>query len=158
MRYPGYDYAQPGGVHLTICTENRQHLFGMPRDGQVLHSAAGLAALELWDVLPARFPTVMADMYVVMPDHLHVMLFTGIDPERPETRETVGAVVRWFKTAMHRRYRDGVNRRGWPPYEGKLWQRDYYDHIIRNDRDLATIQAYIEANPLRWWERYGDDP
>lgn len=157
LRYPGYDYAQPGGVHVVLCTANRQHLFGQVLDGGVAYSAAGLAAMDLWDSIPARFPTVMADAFVVMPDHLHGILFAGVDSEHPEAGETVGAVVRWFKTALHRRYNDGVKHYGWPRYEGTLWHRGYYDHIVRNDRDLATIQAYIESNPSRWWERYADD-
>ena len=76
LRYPGYDYAQPGGVHVTICTEHRQHLLGIVRDGEMTCSAAGVAAIETWDAIPARFPTVMVDGSVVMPDHLHGILFT----------------------------------------------------------------------------------
>ena len=150
LRYPGYDYAQPGAVYITICTHERQHIFGKVEDGVMAHSPAGLAVIARWEAIPGRFPTVGIDMVVVMPDHLHGIVFTGTDPDTEAGRATLGEVVRSFKASVYSDYGRGVKRHGWPRYDGALWQPNYYDHIVRTDAELATIRAYIEGNPGRW--------
>lgn len=152
IRYPGYDYAAAGAVFVTICTHNRQPLFGDVVDGNLHHSPAGLAAIRRWEQIPQRFPGILIDAFIVMPDHLHGILLTGTDPAA-STGTPCGDIVRWFKSAMHSDYGKGVRRDGWPPYDGQLWQRAYYDHIIRNDADLDRVRAYIAANPARWTEK-----
>lgn len=149
LRYPGYDYSQEGAVAVTICTHNRQRLFGEIITGEMNHSPAGLQATTRWMAIPSRFPGVMIDALIIMPDHLHGIIFTGTDPAIPD-RPTIGDIVRWFKSALYSDYGKGVRLQGWPPYDGRLWQDDYYDHIIRNDHDLDRTRAYIEANPARW--------
>jgi len=63
---------------------------------------------------------------------------------------SLGDVVQRFKTLTTRRYIEGVKRHGWPSFPGRLWQRNYYEHIIRNDQSLARIRQYIIENPTRW--------
>ncbi len=63
---------------------------------------------------------------------------------------TLGDVVARFKTYTTRLYGAGVRAQGWPPFEGRLWQRNYYEHIIRNERELVAIRAYIQNNPMQW--------
>jgi REP element-mobilizing transposase RayT len=63
---------------------------------------------------------------------------------------SLGDVVHRFKTMTTKRYADGVKQLGWPPFRGRLWQRNYYEHIIRNEESLNRIREYIAANPLRW--------
>jgi putative transposase len=149
IRYPGYDYASSGAVFVTVCTHDRQRLFGDVLDGNLHHSPAGKATMRRWQGIPDRFPGVLIDAFIVMPDHLHGILITGTNPDLV-TPAYCGDIVRWFKSAVHSDYGKGVRREGWPPYDGQLWQRAYYDHIIRNDADLDRVRHYIEANPARW--------
>jgi REP element-mobilizing transposase RayT len=151
LRYLGYDYAQAGMVFVTICTHGRQHLFGAVEDGLMVHSPAGLLAADRWRAIPDRFPGVLIDVSIVMPDHVHGILVTGTRPGA--TPATVGEVIRWFKSSVHAGYRDGVHRLGWLPYEPHLWQRNYHDRIIRSETELVAIRTYIEANPERWQAR-----
>ena len=151
LRYPGYDYAREGAVAVTICTHERQRLFGEIRQGEMHLSPAGACAITRWEHIPTRFPGVMIDAFVVMPDHLHGIVITGTEPDIA-TGPRVGEIVRWFKSAVHADYAKGVRHHQWPRYEGRLWQRDYYDHIIRNDADLEHTRGYIAANPSMWQE------
>jgi REP element-mobilizing transposase RayT len=150
LRYPGYDYSQAGAVFMTICTHNRQPLFGSMVDGQLVHSPAGDLAVACWESVSTRYDGVEIDAFVVMPDHLHAILFTGIDSSHDAHRDTVGFVVRGFKAQVVAGYRRGVNRDGWTPYEQHLWQRDYHDRIIRSDAELEAFRTYIAGNPGRW--------
>jgi hypothetical protein len=65
---------------------------------------------------------------------------------------TVGRIVQAFKSLVSREYMDGVKNHGWPPFSGRLWQRNYYEHIIRTDNDLNTVREYILLNPVKWAE------
>lgn len=152
LRYPGYDYSQAGAVFVTICTQGRQRLFGTVRDGRVVLTLPGRRAGDRWAQVPARFPGVLIDVFIVMPDHIHGIIVTGTDPTLP-TQSTASDVVRWFKSALFTDYTTGVRHHGWDPYDRQLWQRNYYDHIIRSDHELDRIRTYIEANPARWQAR-----
>jgi REP element-mobilizing transposase RayT len=152
LRYPGYDYAQSGAVFVTLCTHNRQILFGAVEEGLMIHSPTGFVAIERWQAIPTRFPAVGIDAFVVMPDHLHGILFTGTT-QVDATRTTAGDVIRWFKSSVHAAYVEGVRGAHWPPYEGRVWQRNFHDEIIRGEPHLERLQRYIEGNPGRWWER-----
>jgi len=157
LRYPGYDYAQPGAVFVTIDAAARQRLFGAVVGGHLVHSPAGSTAQAYWRAIPERFPSVALDAFVVMPDHVHGIVMCGVDPEPGVGSVTVGEVVRWFKTSVYAAYGGGVKTQGWPPYAGQLWHRDYHDRIIRTDAEFAAIRAYIEGNPGKWWERHGNE-
>jgi putative transposase len=157
LRYPGYDYARSGAVFVTICTAGRQHLFGHVQGGEMQMTPAGVMVQQTWHRIPERFPDVLLDACIVMPDHLHGIILTGARPDVPTTNASLGDMVRWFKSTTHAHYRKGVLDGGWPPYDRHLWQRDYYDHIIRNDDDLDRVRAYIEANPARWQERVDNE-
>ena len=89
---------------------------------------------------------------MVMPDHVHGIVFTGIQPDHNQKAAPVGDAVRWFKNVTIRGYRNGVVNDGWLPYERHIWQDKFYDHIIRTAREMTLIRSYIERNPERWWE------
>ena len=116
-------------------------------------SPVGVMVVATWEHIPDRLPVIGIDACVVMPDHVHGILFPGIDPDHEDSPVAVGDVVRWFKNATIRAYRDGVTRQGWEPYDRQLWQDKFHDEIIRSDRHLETVRAYIAGNPGRWWER-----
>lgn len=153
LRYPGYDYAQPGAVFVTICTYGRQPLFGTVDQGRMAHSPVGAMVLAGWRRIPGTFPVIGLDACVVIPDHVHGLLFMGTEPEPGDELPTVGDIVRWFKSVTVRAYSDGVRAHGWAPYERHLWQGKFHDRIVRSEAELGAIRAYIDGNPARWWEQ-----
>jgi putative transposase len=157
LRYPGYDYAQPGTVFVTICCRWRQPLFGTVDDGHVFLTPAGAMVAASWQRIPDKYGEIRLDAFVVMPDHLHGVLVAGSDPDGTGQPASVGDAVRWFKTVTVRAYRDGIRAEGWERYDQHLWQDKFHDRIIRSDAELAAVRAYIAANPARWWERQQAD-
>lgn len=153
-RLRGFDYSSANGYFVTVCTSDREPRFGRVEGGVVNPTPAGEMVVETWLALPDQFPTVLVDAFVAMPDHLRGVLVLGTDPlGDPEKQPTLGKVMQWFKTVTTNQYIRGVYQQGWPPFNKKLWQRYYNDHIIRNDADLERIRSYIEANPVRWSEK-----
>jgi putative transposase len=286
IRLKGYDYSQAGAYFITICTQDRACLFGKVVNGEMRLNDAGRMVLAEWNMLPERFPHVVLDAFVVMPNHVHgivvitnpatddtattapkivgtglvpvpnagtmdaapnagtmgavpdagtmgavpdagtmgaapdagtmgaapnagtmgaapnagtmgaapnagtmgaapdagmmgavpddgattrvaptaaTIVGTGLVPvpddgatTRATTRTTtrvaptVGDIVGAFKSRVTVEYIRGVKTSGWPPFRGRLWQRNYYEHIIRNERALNAIRQYIIENPRRW--------
>lgn len=162
IRLRHYDYAQPGGYSVTITLQRKHRLFGNIVDGRVSASAAGEMVAEWWSRLPAKFPTVSLDAFVVMPDHIHGIIIinaphgrnasTGDKSTDAPARAAVslGKIIQWFKTMTTNAYMHGVRNQGWPAFDRRLWHRNYYEHVIRDTADLQRIQAYIETNPARW--------
>jgi putative transposase len=178
IRLRGYDYAQSGAYFVTICTQDRACLFGAVVDGAMRLNEAGRIIQEVWEGLPRFYPGIAIDAFVVMPNHIHgIIILVGAGPcacpagpcacpagpcacpGPTETGQPQGVapttlslpdVVHRFKTMTTKRYIDGVKTRGWHPFPGRLWQRNYYEHIIRNEESLTRIRQYIVENPLRW--------
>jgi putative transposase len=152
IRVRPWDYAQPAWYFVTVCTAGRVPLFGDIHDGVVMLSHAGRVVDEAWwETLAIRSYVRLGD-YVVMPNHLHGILIideqNGVQAGLPSTfrspTRTLGAVIRGFKGASARQ----INAlRGTPG--APVWQRNYYEHIIRDDRDLDRIRSYIANNPSR---------
>jgi REP element-mobilizing transposase RayT len=140
---------------ITVRTHARQRLFGDIIDGEMRLNAAGSMVGRAVESLPGRHAGIDIGSFVVMPDHIHMIVACGTEPD--VNSPTVGTVLKSFKGITVAAYRVGVQMEHWQPYAKHLWQADYYDHIIRNADDLATREAYIEANPSRWWaKRRGD--
>ena len=168
-RLRGYDYSQPGAYFVTICTQDRAALFGEIKDGEMRLNDAGRMVERWWVDLANKFQSVKIDKYVVMPNHfdgivsivgadLGVCPGAGARNSSGEKGAHVGAplpqIIQWFKSMTTNEYIRGVRRLGWPAFSGKLWQRGYYDHIIRSDQALDRIREYIVNNPAKW----GEDP
>jgi REP element-mobilizing transposase RayT len=134
---------------------------------------AGRMAQEQWIRLPERFPNASLDVFVVMPNHLHGIISLheavahpvgaplvgalgpgtmGDEETRTGTRPapTLGEVVGAFKSITTREYVLGVRRLGWPSFRQRVWQRNYYEHVIRGEDDLGEIRSYVVTNPMRW--------
>ena len=125
---------------------------------------AGMSIADSWAKLPCRFPSIRTDAFIVMPNHVHgIIVIVGADhsvcpPEGAaedggssvDVPASLPEVVQWFKTVTTNAYTLGVKERGWPAYAGKLWQRNYYEHIIRNEISLSQIRTYIRFNPHLW--------
>jgi REP element-mobilizing transposase RayT len=144
IRLAGYDYSQAGAYHITLCVANRQTCLGEVKEGQMLLSALGLIVKNEWLALPDYHP-IDLDMFVIMPDHLHgIIILLPPTPKRPAT--SLGKVLRQFKifsSKVLNKARQGT---------GAFWQRNYYEHIVRDEADLQRIRTYITENPLRWKE------
>jgi REP element-mobilizing transposase RayT len=141
---------------VTICTQDRQHVFGEVVDGEMRLNDAGRMALSEWEALPRRFPTIDLDAFVIMPNHVHGIIVITQTPIGATTgattrvAPTVGDVVGAFKSITTVLYTRGVKQSGWPPFVGRLWQRNYYEHIIRDERESERIREYILNNPANW--------
>ncbi|MDZ7337191.1 MAG: transposase [candidate division KSB1 bacterium] len=174
IRLKGYNYSQPGAYFVTIVTQDRECLFGEVVDGEMQLHDAGHMVCEEWNALPNRFPNVDLDAFIVMPNHIHgIIIITDAEPgpvgaglvgaglvpapngETPNgatTRvaPTLGDIVGALKSVTTVRYIQGVKQSGWPLFRGRLWQRNYYEHIIRDEESLHRIVEYIVTNPARW--------
>ncbi len=150
MRLKGYDYSQPGYYFITICTHNRQHLFGDIANETMALSPAGTMLDTLIPEAEDRFSSVTFDCYVVMPNHLHLLMGLAVRTTDKPAVDNLSDVIRWIKDASVRRYSLGVRTNGWDTYREQLWQKGFHDHIVRNERELETIRAYIATNVEAW--------
>ncbi|WP_167856989.1 transposase [Hymenobacter aquaticus] len=147
VRLPGYDYGQAGWYFVTIVAKDRCPLFGqIGEDATVGYSAIGEQVCRAWCELTAAYPRLHADAWILMPNHLHCIL--GFLPTPAgELVKTLGQVVGALKATTTRLTR---------PLRGStdsLWQRSYYEHVIRNAHELAVYREYIQNNPARWLVR-----
>jgi len=168
IRLPGYDYSQPDAYYVTIVTWHRECLFGEVANEAMQLNKFGLVTKQQWEKLPKRFPNIELGAFIIMPNHMHgIIVITSsrgtaenwhdLDGESssraPTTREafqkpvkgSIPTIIRSYKSAVA--YRINLMRRtqGVP-----VWQRNYYEHVIRNERDLQNKTDYIEANPMLW--------
>ena len=149
IRLRGYDYSRPGAYYVTVVTHGRRTLFGDVVDGEMRLNDAGRLIVEGWEWLASRHRYVELDAYVVMPNHLHgVIVIAGEGGSRTaptEKRKPLGRLVGAFKTVTTKRVnlaRDTPGR--------MLWQRNYYEHVIRSDEEWNRVREYIINNPMRW--------
>jgi REP element-mobilizing transposase RayT len=184
IRLKGYDYTRRGAYFVTVCVQHRECLFGSAADAAICLSDAGRMIQPAWDQLPQRFARLELDASVVMPNHFHASivlvgaplvgalpddvppLVDASDPAQPDraptrgapTRTTLGEVVGAFKSLTTNQYGRGVRDLGWPPFQGRFWQRNYYEHIIHSEESLVQIRDYIFMNPQRWqWDSENPD-
>ena len=158
IRLKGYDYSQAGMYFLTICTYNRQCLFG-----EVVEDFDGTATIKLnrcgeivrdaWLRTPVLRPNVVLGEWVIMPNHIHAVVIilerkTAVSsPPSPfqSPSQTVGAIVRGFKASVTKQINDHHATTAVP-----VWQRNYWEHIIRNEASYGKIANYITNNPNTW--------
>jgi len=155
IRLLGYDYSQAGAYFITVCTQGRACLFGDVADGEMQLNDAARMVEQCWHDIPIHFPHVELDEFVIMPNHVHGILMVTHDvgaknvsplqtPSKPRgTSKTIGSVVRGFKIGVTKWFRENTDVQ-------TVWQRNYYEHIIRNDESLNRIREYIVNNPLQW--------
>jgi putative transposase len=160
IRLKDYDYAQAGAYCVTICTQNRAQLFGAIEAEIMRLCAIRNVVNECWLAIRTHFQQVELDMYVVMPNHLHGILVitddlvsgergraTHVSPlQRPlgSKKGSLGAIVGAFKAGVTKRVREAEGLVGL-----QIWQQNYYEQIIRNER-LNALREYILANPATW--------
>jgi REP element-mobilizing transposase RayT len=118
-------------------------------DGVLIPSPAGVIIDSWWHYLPARLASVELDTAVVMPNHFHAVVHLGADSER-EAGPSLVDVVGWFKKRTTYDYGIGVRTEGWPRFPGRLWQQQFHDRIIRDERGLERAREYVLGNPGKW--------
>lgn len=142
MRLPDYDYSLNGAYFVTICTHNKANLFGRTEERSLAHRVIDHAFQETL----ADFPSVRCPKYVIMPNHFHGIIMLEDQYGNQDLRQ----FIQVFKSKSTVIYGQYVKRGYLPPFEQKIWQRSFYDHIIRNERDYLEIWQYIENNPRKW--------
>lgn len=166
LRLKAYDYSQAGYYFVTICTENKQHLFGEIDDGIMKLNDAGKMVEDWINKLHGRYENAVLDEFAIMPNHIHIiMVIVGADPcvsppsgIPPKTSDSTGThmgvplhrIIQWVKTMTTNDYIKGVKSGQYKPFNKQIWQRNYYEHVIRNDKELQEIREYIVNNPAKW--------
>jgi len=178
IRLKRYDYSQAGLYFITICTQNRLCLFGKIKESNLQLNDAGIMIEHQWQELIYRFDNIKLHQFIVMPNHFHGIVESVGVPlvgtqnaeqrqtkqrpiEQPQTEQppkgqpqgiapTVGDVVGAFKSLSTNDYIRNVKQNNWQPFNKKIWQRNYYEHIIRNEKSYDQISEYIQTNPLKW--------
>ena len=154
IRLKGHDYTQPGAYFVTICTRDRECLFGHMVNGEMRLNKHGMAVHEEWLKTAELRENVEMEACTVMPNHVHgIVVITngrGVLPYAPtgtlrSPSRTIGAIVRGFKSASTKHINEMRNTPGTP-----VWQRSFYEHVIRNDEELKAIRQYILSNPANW--------
>jgi putative transposase len=169
IRLPDYDYSQPGAYFVTICTRERACIFGDIANGEMYLNELGRIIWNIWQSLPARYPQINLGPAVVMPNHFHgiveIVHFVAAIHELPlqnaqfllhqsvpdsndpiqRRKMLLPKVMGYFKMNSARDINQLLNTPGTP-----VWQRDYYERIIRDEQEYTRIARYIENNPLHW--------
>ncbi len=170
IRLKGYDYHNAGAYFVTICTKNRECVLDDPIVNAIIH--------DVWHALPSWFPTIALDEFIVMPNHTHFVVWNNVGtplagvldggnadggkpdggkprpyviphPQKINTAPALGDIVGAFKSLVFKVYLDWIEVND-PSRRAKFWQGNYYEHIIRNDRELNAIRQYIIDNPINW--------
>ncbi len=150
---------------MTICVNNHRNLFGDIEDGKMALNDAGVMVQAIWAEIPKYYGGIGIDMFQIMPNHIHGIIIVGAGPCACPNKEQVnqrgqppvvaptlllGDIVGRFKSLTTMKYTDGVKNNNWAPFNKHFWQRNYYEHVIRDDNDLTCIREYITNNPMKW--------
>ena len=144
IRLPDYDYSTNGAYFITICTHGRAKLFG----DVGVNSLPKQLIIKCFEDTISSFEDVSCPKFVVMPNHLHAIIM--IEHFGQEGQTSLGKIVREFKSRSTVAYVNLVKDGKLPPFDKKIWQRSYYDHVIRNEQDYLEIWQYIDDNPRKW--------
>jgi putative transposase len=142
IRLNGYDYSTSGAYFITICTPEKEHLFGDIVNETIELNTLGDLARSHWQQLSQHHPNIIIDESIVMPNHLHgiIILESSLD-----YKKSISEVIRGFKTFSAKVINKKRGLCGVP-----VWQRNYYDRIIRNELELDRVRQYIINNPRNW--------
>jgi len=165
IRLKGHDYSQAGLYFITICCQDRIYRFGHVENGKMILNDIGEIAYGEWVKTPKIRPNVKLSEFVIMPNHIHGIIRLSDrgeshSPYKNESHErkgvfktpprppqspsnNIGAIVRGYKSSVTRQF-------GLLGFNEKLWQRNYYEHIIRNEKSCYQISEYIQTNPVKW--------
>jgi REP element-mobilizing transposase RayT len=186
IRLQDYDYSSEGAYFVTMCTQNRECLFGEIVNGQMILNGHGKIVEQCWNDLPNHYDNIELDAYVIMPDHFHGIIFivsvnsvnsvdsvNAVDSVDSVDSVAVGAIHEMARQRLQQQQQQQQQQRRkmlLPKIVGRfkmnsakqinqmrntpgisVWQRNYYEHIIRNDKSLENIRNYIINNPVQWY-------
>lgn len=161
IRLKGYDYSRSGSYFITICTENREHFFGFIKDDEICLSEIGKIVEFEWFKTPEIRKEIELGQFVIMPNHIHAVVCINNDNDTdeiifekensPENKfkmkpRSLSSFVSGFKSTIAKKINDMNNTP-----RSTIWQRNFYDHFIRNDREHENICNYVQNNPLNWF-------
>ncbi|WP_343551307.1 hypothetical protein [Pantoea sp.] len=132
-RIPHYDYTSPGAYFITLVTRLRAPLFGHIEYSTLVCSPIGIIAEQEWQALPTRIVGLRLDAFVVMPNHVHGILWLS-----EANKLSLAKIIALFKAGVSRRCQQSI------------WQRNFHERVIRDERELFFARQYIQQNPLRW--------
>jgi REP element-mobilizing transposase RayT len=156
-RIPQHDYSTPGQYFVTICVGNRQQIFGEIENDKIILNDAGKIVDFWWREIVNHFTGIELDQHIIMPNHIHgIINIVGAGSPRPDNNNdtiigrgnrapTIGHIIAFFKYQTTKFINESKNTPG-----NKIWQRNFYDHVIRNDKSLDKIREYIINNPAAW--------
>lgn len=178
IRLKGYDYSQAGLYFITICTKNRACLFGQIENGAMILNDAGQSAQKCWTEIPHHFLNTQLHEHIIMPNHIHgIIEIVDMDivradtvdtdivrandysprrispqssPRRISPSRTIGSIIRGYKIGVTKWFRKNhINKF---PVGKSVWQRNYWEHIIRDEKAYLNISNYIINNPSSWYK------
>lgn len=180
MRHPKHDYSRAGLYYVTGCSQNKTCFFGKIVDGEMILNDAGKMIEKWYRELENKFPDIKCEDWILMPNHFHCIIRnTSVIVETESTNNqnsesvtgdiansqaespygefidrfkdsALSKVMQWFKTMATNEYIRGVKDLDWPPFNRKLWQRSFFDRIIRDEDAHQNIKKYIRDNPKNW--------
>jgi putative transposase len=183
IRLKGWDHATPNYSFITLCSQNRECLFGEIANGEMTLNAAGKMLNKEWRKLPTEFDFLELDECIIMPNHVHAILHiirrgepwvrprycirpgpcicpkSAIHSEAQDDQKdrlygtesrSIGRIVQAYKSITTHQYIQQIVFSQRPEFQKRLWQRNYYEHIIRNENELKQIREYIQNNPAGW--------
>ena len=164
-RLSEYDYSQSGYYFVTICVNDRQNLFGNIENGEMILNDAGYMVRTVWEEIPKYYDGIDIDAFQIMPNHIHGIIILNVGAgssicvphlrgDRPHNKEkngqphgvapttllSLGDIVGRFKSLTTKKYTEGVKNYHWQSFNNHLWQRNYYEHIIRNEKELYKLR------------------
>ena len=168
LRLKNFNYSNAGAYFLTICSQDMRCIFGDVINGEMILNEAGQMVMDVWSEIPRNYPGFQLDEYILMPNHFHGVIWktksdVGVCPLAYPSEASVQTgqprgvaptslfdVVYQFKSLTTNKYIKGVKYSIFPPFNKRLWQRNYYERIIRNEIELNNTRQYILDNPKNW--------
>jgi putative transposase len=153
LRHPDADYSELGAYFITLCTHNRENLFGKIYNEQMQCNNLGMIVWQIWENLPVQYPNITIDSAILMPDHFHGIIEISGEVREPPLQPhnqprrimTIPMVVGYLKMNTAKQINVIRETPG-----ASVWQRNYYDRIIESDEEFGAISEYILTNPSRW--------
>ena len=142
IRLQGYDYKKEGAYFVTICTLQRQNLFGEINSGEMQLNVIGQIVSAIWEKIPCHYSNVELDEFILMPDHLHGII---VITELNENTSSLSTIIQNFKSISSRKI-NRINKNSGM----SIWQRNYYERIVRCEQELQNLREYIQNNPVKW--------
>ena len=158
IRLKEFDYSNPNWYYVTICTNERINYFGKIVNSKIILSDIGNKAKEFWEQIPEHFDYIELDSFIIMPNHIHGIIIINsrnvqlnIPTKRKDNyfskissqKGALGIVIRTYKAMVKKWSNETI-------YTKFKWQRNYFEHIIRNENDLFNTRRYIALNPFKW--------